>query len=1030
MADERVGILIELEDPDHALETLKRVENEIRTLGKQKATITLNDGNVVTVAERIDEIRDKLAALSGSKGKKQILDHGEVKTAKELRGELNLLERSLKNATANAKTFGQVFNSISSKVAHVGSAMQSMGNALTRLTSPFRKLTTGLVMGAGYKALNLLTSGFSGAFERADIMSTYDKSLKALNLDAEQTFKVFNDVKTAKENLDEAVQGLPTGLDEIMAAQKVYAGATGEMVESTKLAIAANNSFLASNSDSRTQRFVQRYLSGLASGAELTTNQWESMFRTMPLVMRKVGEALGYEGKERFKEFKEEVMDGTIAGEDFLKTFEEIGTTGVVAKAARVQAMTWSGLASNITIATKRMGQNIIETLNETFKSKTGRSLLATLLGWDDEGEDLEDGIKHWINDISTSVQDWIKAHPEEIVGFFEKLKALDIKGFLKGVAEGMADVYKWGKGFVNIMSSIFGDVDLGKLGKRMVKLNALGSIFSIVGGLLKGGRHPIGLGGALGWLLGSKIKKGGIFGKIASLFGSKKAIQTAGETAKTIPTVTDSLRGAFSALQGLFTFAGAVLIVDTTIFATFKTVKTALKDLKDISAELEDLTWLDAVHGTEIIAGITVLAKVFSAIGEALGPQGLLYVGIAALAGLITGGAIAGMLWEAKQGVIQLKETILELDNVADAITNMKGIGTLDEGTKQKFRDTVASIAEVKRILNGEEYTGSIKEQGQTSPSLSKFDISYVDSMTNLADVINKLKDIVTQLNQLGAMKVVNNPATTIQSIKDACDKLQGVRAPKNIGKHTEEAAEALLNIKRMARRINALAETDINTSGFTALIEQLKEALQSLKDASGELELDITVKLGNTFQNSVHNCETAIKDAKKDIEKLKTPIRYNIPVTVTFSVTTNAWSAINKIQEARRNVLAAKEGNTIPSYNQATGGLIYRARGGGVPFRRRGTDTVPAMLTPGEYVHNKRAVSAFGIDFMRKVNNLDMKGAMNELMHRAGNMANVNRGTHITNNYNNNQKVIQNINTNSPDFAFRTASRFVGAF
>lgn len=87
--------------------------------------------------------------------------------------------------------------------------------------------------------------------------------------------------------------------------------------------------------------------------------------------------------------------------------------------------------------------------------------------------------------------------------------------------------------------------------------------------------------------------------------------------------------------------------------------------------------------------------------------------------------------------------------------------------------------------------------------------------------------------------------------------------------------------------------------------------------------------------------------------------------------------------------------------------------------------------MLTPGEYVQNRRAVSAFGIDFMRKVNNLDMKGAMNELMHRAGGMANINRGTSIVNNNYNNQKVTINNNGNTgAGFTFKSASRFVGAF
>ena len=60
-----------------------------------------------------------------------------------------------------------------------------------------------------------------------------------------------------------------------------------------------------------------------------------------------------------------------------------------------------------------------------------------------------------------------------------------------------------------------------------------------------------------------------------------------------------------------------------------------------------------------------------------------------------------------------------------------------------------------------------------------------------------------------------------------------------------------------------------------------------------------------------------------------------------------------------------------------KARGGMIYASRGMFVP---RGTDTVPAMLTPGEFVVNRAAV--------QRGNNLQMLRAMN------GNGATVNAG------------------------------------
>ena len=53
-----------------------------------------------------------------------------------------------------------------------------------------------------------------------------------------------------------------------------------------------------------------------------------------------------------------------------------------------------------------------------------------------------------------------------------------------------------------------------------------------------------------------------------------------------------------------------------------------------------------------------------------------------------------------------------------------------------------------------------------------------------------------------------------------------------------------------------------------------------------------------------------------------------------------------------------------------KAAGGLIYRAGGGSI-FQPRGTDTVPAMLTPGEFVIRKSAVDKIGVGALTALNN-----------------------------------------------------------
>jgi len=73
----------------------------------------------------------------------------------------------------------------------------------------------------------------------------------------------------------------------------------------------------------------------------------------------------------------------------------------------------------------------------------------------------------------------------------------------------------------------------------------------------------------------------------------------------------------------------------------------------------------------------------------------------------------------------------------------------------------------------------------------------------------------------------------------------------------------------------------------------------------------------------------------------------------------------------------VAAKGGIIKPRYLRKGGltGSLYRSMGGTIPrFLNggfaRGTDTVPAMLTPGEFVMSRYAVNTHGIDKMRAIN------------------------------------------------------------
>jgi TP901 family phage tail tape measure protein len=89
---------------------------------------------------------------------------------------------------------------------------------------------------------------------------------------------------------------------------------------------------------------------------------------------------------------------------------------------------------------------------------------------------------------------------------------------------------------------------------------------------------------------------------------------------------------------------------------------------------------------------------------------------------------------------------------------------------------------------------------------------------------------------------------------------------------------------------------------------------------------------------------------------------------------------STEEKLIEANRNLakkmeilsvsmLIAAQG-LAPAIPFANGGMVQYRAGGGSIFKPRGTDTVPAMLSPGEFVIRKSAVDSIGADTLAAIN------------------------------------------------------------
>lgn len=845
MSVERVGIVVEVTGGQEALSLMRNLESAIKRLNGTKLKFDFGGKEVqrlVTATQKAQELGNKMT------------------------------ETSVKSQSLG-KIMGTTFNSVSSRMQHLGQSVTALGKGLQQLSSPMRALFRSTVLAAGFKALNMATEGLSGSFERYDTMQNYAKSMKALGLQADQTFKVFSGQKeamTAIDNLNESVLGLPTGLDEIVAMQKVYAGATGEMVKSTKTAIAANNTFLASGMGSREQRFMQKYLVALASGAELTTTQWQSMARIAPLAMRAVSEEMKYSD---YSKFTKDLQSGTIAGEEFLQSFIKVGTEGRVQEAANVMKTTFEGLSANVQNAFRRMGEGLLKALDDVFIGMNGRNLIQNLLGVDAKGRKVGKSIKDVIDGFSASLQNWVRANPDFFIDFLNTLKAFDWGGFVRGMGDGLLQVANALKSFLgffsgedvgflgNAIRSVFGFFGLKEaedFGRFMAKTPMFSKGLILLGNLLKGFKFPVaGIAALLKGLVALRGggEKGGLFGVLGKAFGKKKDIETATETAKSIPTFAQSFQKMISSWTGALSVAGVVGITAGTGVGIVKAAKTIMSDISDIVDMMNNVNMGDV---KKVAGNITLFTVVGSAI---LGFAGK-FAGLEALKGAAIVGGITGVLsafaafdtWMLEMAFKNITDITGHLKEAKTNLQSIEGI-KLNTGAIQT---TIDSLGEVYDLLRPKYQGQGIGNAGVlTTASIKKTVSDIVDVVKSLGD-FQKISKEISEQGEI-SQATTDRLTTTFERIGSIHKSII-----KSFGR--DITAGGTKNVKDIMKNTKDTFDLMIGEGGIISQFANLNAQLPSIvggNDKRGADAVDsVRQRLGNLFSSLGEMYKSIAKD------------------------------------------------------------------------------------------------------------------------------------------------------------------------
>lgn len=365
----------------------------------------------------------------------------------------------------------------------------------------------------------------------------------------------------------------------------------------------------------------------------------------------------------------------------------------------------------------------------------------------------------------------------------------------------------------------------------------------------------------------------------------------------------------------------------------------------------------------------------------------------------------------------------------------------TVQEGKELIFKDISSITEDINAVLNSTSYGTAEEKANAIQGVLDKFNLDTTEfAKLSVIDKIDKIKALMKESKLLGGTpdeqfsKIkedistkIGNYSKTLGNVLDRIGNEQlaefqaGLTEAETIKKeggenagatkiaHFKESVENMLkagyiktdeatDLFKLAG-INNIEVTEVSKGVYafkTSVKSTLEAGVVKLNDGTTILDNNGIPTLSTQgISAGIAGLKSAVGDSiSSAIAKLEEAI--------TKAKQANDWEEVNNLVNERK---LAEYARVQRGYQ--TGGLIpeYHSQGLPVGFKSRGTDTVPAMLTPGEYVLRKKAVDSLGVNLL---NNLNKYGV--------GALQNIAKSTIINNVYNtNNAQINQNIDNKS---------------
>ena len=264
------------------------------------------------------------------------------------------------------------------------------------------------------------------------------------------------------------------------------------------------------------------------------------------------------------------------------------------------------------------------------------------------------------------------------------------------------------------------------------------------------------------------------------------------------------------------------------------------------------------------------------------------------------------------------------------------------------------------------------------------------------------------------------------METVKEKIDTFYGIaQKVKSLGgleMDMEKIRTAISGVDEAVGNINAIS-SDVNLEAAEKLVESFETLIDDLNGLA-----DKFTETGTDYGNGIYagfdgadprgSMAAEIDGAVTDLGEKESQ----------FSKTGKAYGdAMNKSFGAAVAGMADKVSGQLAAITE------YVASFGDLGMRLGDSLRNGFNIATGEFVQSRKAVGTFGRDFMQRVNSLDMQGALRSLAYRFNphtmaipSVSNV--VNHVNNSsYQNNAKIVQNIQGGNPDYCMRRASRYL---